>query len=337
MLTLDWLNGTFPADKTEIVLEKLVEMFGEPSARKWGRYRYEESFEWELVGASVFVDRTKKRCEEIHGGRHMLMMTGTAMRTIPAEKMHEFVSFMVQKCWLKATRLDCAWDDYEKRITPENVWKNYCETKKYTRFRRCAHHIEILGDGSPTSDTVYWGCRGENGGGSYLRYYRKDLESKGEIDAYRWEVEYSGQKAQEAFFALSKCPDLETMGRLVGALVGGSIDFVERSGKKGDEKHLNRASRVEWWQSILDRIGCSPIRGHKIPSTIEKSKQWVKKSVSTCLSTIQTAIGEEQFWPWLESMVEVGKCRMQSRHMLSVKYYEEKVEMECHKFFENAS
>lgn len=110
-------------------------------------------------------------------------------------------------------------------------------------------------NGELKGDTLYFGGRGKNGGGKYLRIYNKTLESKGVVDSVHWECECSKKKAQHAFFKLSQC----AFASLLVGLIGGCIDFVERK-----DKNLGRATRFEWWQSIVDLLGRVVLRNAKI-------------------------------------------------------------------------
>ena len=232
-----------------------------------------------------------------------------------SSKCYDLCKFLVFDAWCKATRIDCAFDDYEPTKTPTQVWHDCCLHKKYTRFQKCGHITEN-GSFGTSSDTVTFGTRGKNGGGSYLRYYRKDLESDGDITAFRWEVEFSKLKAQEALFALAKCPDLECFSALLGAFVGGSIDFVDRK-----DRNLSRADRQMWWADILERIGVSRLRVSKPLQDVEKSRKWVRKSVVGSLLLLEKSFGKEEFWIWLQRMVD-AKHTLTPRQRLALREFE---------------
>jgi len=316
-LGIDWISGTIPAYKVEDLI-CYMETFSDSVAemKDYGQYRYDRKAEFVGIGATVFYDSTPTRSKRAHNGRALFVMIGSGLGQLTGEELFVFVRELVDKFWMKATRLDCCFDDFEKRITPETVYREHVRERQFTRFRKSGFRQELDSSGDVAGEMVTFGTRGKNGGGSYLRYYRKDLESEGVIDAYRWEVEFSKEKAQEGFFMLSRCPDLESFVTLVGALVGGSIDFVKRKGR-----NLPRSERLTWWQGILDVLGEVGIRIEREPKEVEKAQEWVKKSVVGSLATIERALGEERFWGWLCVMLDEKRGFLNQEQMISVGHY----------------
>jgi len=316
MLSLDWLSGSIPYIKTDSVLTHLESLIGSaPTVHSYGQYRYDKQSTFEGAGITVFYDSTPERANDVHGGRSLVVCTGTGLQMLGQSTCYALCKYLVFDAWCKATRIDCAFDDYHAVKTPTQVWSDCCLDRHYTRFQKCGHITEN-GSFGTSSDTVTFGTRGKNGGGSYLRYYRKDLESDGEIDAYRWEVEFSKTKAQEALFALAKCPDLECYTALLGAFVGGSIDFVDRK-----DRNLSRATRQDWWSEILGRIGTARIRVSAPVQDVEKARKWVRKSVVGSLLLLEKSFGKEEFWTWLQRMVDC-KHTLTSRQRLALREFE---------------
>jgi hypothetical protein len=317
MLSLDWLSASIPHSSLESVVDLLNEINGQDyESRNFGQYRYDRSFIWDGGAYAVHFDSTPERSQKVHNGRALIVITGRGWHQIDPETTFQAVKALVNDMWAKGTRIDCAFDDYQMRKKPCEVWADSCqEERHYTRFRKASHTQEYNSKGEVTGDMVTWGTRGQNGSGSYLRYYRKDLESDGEIQAYRWEVEFSKQKAQEALFQLSQCPDLQSFSALLGALVGGSIDFVRRK-----DKNLDRATRLEWWAEIVSEIGVSSISGVQNPPDVQKSREWIRKSVTSSLKLLQEAYGKDDFWNWLEAMVSTRTLTKAQR--ASLRHYQ---------------
>jgi DNA relaxase NicK len=145
----------------------------------------------------------------------------------------------------RCTRIDCRFDDWDKVISPSDIWERYAEPRNYKgpRTRKI-----IKGGVEVDGSTVYFGRGGKSGGGRLIRIYDKGVESHGLIDAVRYEVEFSkvDDCAQDAFYHVSGAGSLDEYGKRVGSMVGGSIDFHEER----DRDHAKRSIRAPWWETI---------------------------------------------------------------------------------------
>ena len=188
---------------------------------------------------------------------------------------------------------------------------------QYTRFKKHSIIKKSRSSGDICGNTVYFGSRGKNGGGRFIRMYDKNLESRGLTNSYRWEVEFSKEKASSVVFELSCCDTLEQFVTLVASLIGGSIDFVNRKGK-----HLDRAKRLEWWQSIVDILGECTLSITKKKTTIDDVKQWVRVSVAPSLKMIQTALGDDDYADWLRCIVSSKSLTLQQMEKVNAFYSE---------------
>ena len=148
-------------------------------------------------------------------------------------------------------------------------------------------------------DTVYFGTRGKDGAGKFLRCYDKELQSDGEVDSVRWEVEFSKERANKVFFALAMSLNITDFATNIAMFIGGSIDFIERHGKK-----LDTADRLAFWEQILDALGAATVRNPKADQSIETSMEWVETSVSPSLEKIRRAIGDDVYYEWLQEQLE---------------------------------
>jgi len=154
-------------------------------------------------------------------------------------------------------------------------------------------------------ETIYFGTRGKNGGGKFLRCYGKDLESDGEIDSIRCEVEFSKERACEVFFHLARSPSLKDFATNIAMFIGGAIDFIER----GDNGKFNKLDRLAFWEQILHHLGAANVRNPKPEQSIETAMGWVEISVTPSLEKIRQAIGDDRYYEWLQKQMESVELR----------------------------
>jgi len=297
-LSVDWLQGTFPHDRVDSLVDLLKVLLGEDGERmEHGQYRYNRSVSWVGCGVRVLFDNDDARARDIHGGRAAVVLPGGALGGLDAVALQSMLKTLVSDYWFKATRVDLAWDDYTRRITPSDVCVE-ADKGNYSRFRSHRHILERSRGGEVTGDTVYFGARGKNGGGRFLRCYDKGLESDGRINAIRWECEFSKEKAAQVVFALYQTESLEEFCAVIGAYVGGCVDFVERR----TEGKLRGAERLEWWQGIVDSLGESRLRNERRVRSVEGTRKWVRAAVFPSLKVLREALGSVE---WEEFLLDV--------------------------------
>jgi len=111
-------------------------------------------------------------------------------------------------------------------------------------------------------------------------FYDKGLESKGRICSNRLEAGLYKDKAAAAWSMLMEGArrGVDHFTAAVGKIVCGSIDFRLR----GDEVHLERMPRLEFWSVLVDRLGEVKLRVEKSLTTLNAAlcsmiKQYGKK------------------------------------------------------------
>lgn len=272
---LDWLRVSFPDALLEPITEYSCYLFGDSITEKKGLWFYEVRREWSNGVSLNFntpaYDRYQAHCTLDVRGKVLCRFDGASL----LDFIHQMNDFGAKGC-----RLDPRFDDFTKRVSIQEV----------RRVRDLGHYspkgVKQYFESGMDEDmgrTVVFGRRGEDGSGLYRRYYDKDIESQGEIPCYRWEVEYSGEKAKEAWSALVGCSTVDELSRKLGGLVTGGIDFRNRD----DDPQFCRCKRYDWWQSILDEIGNLPISISKRQTDIQRKKEWVEKNLVVLLAQIR--------------------------------------------------
>lgn len=284
--------------------------FGDSTKDGYGLWSYDTRYSWSN-GASLNFDSEQARCDKVHKGKVTLDIPGGALDTINQTDLHLFL-LSLRQFRPSCTRIDIFFDDYNRVITPDSL-KRIVKKKDFSGYRygqtKQRHGIR---DGSwgLIHDEVDFGKRGKGGGGRYMRIYDKLLESEGEKDCVRWEVEFSKERAHKVFDKLSQTDSVDAFGTLCGALIGGSIVFVHRNG----EKNIGRLEIYSFWKQIVDLLGVVVVRVPEKNTNISGKCQWVYKQVSPTLASLrETFVTDSDFFSWMFDVLSEGETRMSQR------------------------
>ena len=140
-------------------------------------WRYDSSFVFEPFGVKILFDARKTRSDQVHHGRVALLMSGSSLKTLDVQTLYKLTKDLVNVFWMKGSRIDCCFDDYERIINPHEV-KEWADQGHYTSYRGHESFQPRRRTGQLTGDTIAFGKRGKDGGGKYLCCYDKKLESK---------------------------------------------------------------------------------------------------------------------------------------------------------------
>lgn len=200
-------------------------------------------------------------------------------------------------------RIDVAVDD-ENRLTSLEKILDAQVDKNYTGVRS---HRRIISGGLDSDDgaTFYFGSKASD---LQLRIYDKKVESKGAVNAIRWELQLRREKAKEMCRLWIDADVLEgdSVGAVLSGAVAGSVDFIDRSSKSKD---LTRCPMLPWWRKLKAHLS----KGYKLQvkpkeTTIEKKIGWLCHAVMPSLAIIKKYLGERNFWQFLEEEVTDKEC-----------------------------
>ncbi|KKT02154.1 MAG: Replication initiation factor family protein [Parcubacteria group bacterium GW2011_GWA2_43_17] len=325
---IHWLRFSVDKSKHNNLLEFLDLFYGEHETKDYGLWYYDRSDCWP-IGVMINYQSREDR-ETITKGKISVEIQGGALDSLSFEDLELFLDG-VNVFEPQITRLDVFFDDVHRVITPMKLYREvYEETAEGERVRwnfTPFHRIQpdtIGGRDGRIKDGVKFGNRGSKGSGSFLRIYDKGLESDGENNAIRWELELSGEKAQKAYNKIiGHNGDCEAMAKILSGLIGSCIDFVYRTG----EKNLDRLERYEWWDYLLTLLGFAEIRRDKQTKTIAKTKKWVETQIKPSLTAIKMAFGDSEFFEWLLSLTEVDAV-LSAKHKAAVEEYRQNLKMQ---------
>ena len=301
---IHWLRISIPRRYLGELEEYCSLYFGESSEDGYGLWSYAARCAWPN-GVSLNYDLDSVWADRWHNGKATLDIPGQACDEI--EDLHLFIIGLRRFC-PTCTRCDVFFDDYNGIVRPSFL-QSIAKRGDYSGFRKFQIK-QGFESKRLVRDEISFGTRGERGSGKYLRVYDKALESNGEQDCIRWEVEFTGKCAHKVFEKLSQVDTVEAFATLCGSLVAGSINFVYRTG----DKNIYRLNVYEFWQLLREALGVLNIRVAKKPNDINGMHQWIYKQVSPTLACMRGTFQDDiDFINFLLDVTKEGGLRMSKR------------------------
>jgi hypothetical protein len=230
---------------------------------------------------------------------------GKVLNSCNAVDLRDLMALLYNNDQAACVRFDIAGDDYSKELWNWHDVDDAARVKNFSGFDK----RNFNGD-YDTAPTIYFGSRKSE---AMYRFYDKNVESGGVINANRMEIELKRSKAHQAFVAWLQPPagDEQMAAQILAEFLVGNIDFIDRS--EGD-KNLDRCPRLAWWQAVLDVVG----RGVKLSpiyavATIQKSADWLVFRVAPTLAMLERRMGDA-FQDFLSVALAWGRDHQTSRH-----------------------
>jgi len=161
--------------------------------------------------------------------------------------------------------------------------------------------------GSPelTGATVYLGAPASR---QRLRVYDKGLESGGEMDCNRWEL----QSRKEAAETMAASLAYQDWGEVMASRLVGFVDFRDRS----SHSEVERRQRLPWFQRLVGLVGKASAYLPQEPRTAEQVVEWVDMAIGPSLA-VAMAFWQGDIGP-LTDIIRDGKQRWKPRHKVMV-------------------
>jgi hypothetical protein len=303
----DWGNFTFPVgrrDEVQVVIEGYL---GAAKRRDRGANTYGQSVGWESGAILAWTDGRAEAWLSLNGDSCDLVPVSAKVALLRA----------LQALGAKCTRADYAIDVSRDLVSMEMVHAA-ARAGHVVGFRRYfpKRPVRDMATGELDQDEADFGRRGRDGSGRYVRVYDKGLESDGEIDAIRFEVETSGQVADLWFRIICDVDDDREFCKVLGKIVVGSITFADKTGSHG---HVDRFKTLEFWQRIIDLVGAASVQVSRVTPTLERSVQFVKRLVPTIFARLSRVVteqgmqGDELVLGLVRDLLQVGRVRLAFR------------------------
>ena len=309
---IDWLQGTVKfADfkQFESCVEFVVSYLKDTAYYEFGQPRFMGKT-WQNHGKSAkgilfYWDKPNLEVNEL--GHGFISIPASVLSQVSADDIWRMMSGLLDCYKFKCTRLDIAIDDYNKTVSFEEL-DNAVELGNRTGFEnydvKASYRKKVIGR------TRYMGSAKSN---SMLRYYDKSVESRGKVDAYRWELQLIDEKAQSVFiqYAQMDREAFSTIGhRYLGSVVFGSVNFIDRS----TGKRASRCEQLTWWKNLVNMIGSIQIAIPRVVKTLEKTVETIRKQYAPILCAVKRGLGKTGFRFFMNELVDSGENRQGKRH-----------------------
>lgn len=299
---LDWLSASGDRGQFHQVVEWCVSYWAEAAVGP-GRNFYKHSYRW-ATGAIVNFEPLAD--DQDHAWWN-LELPGAVMAEFKSVEQAQVIEELATM-YVKLTRLDLALDLRGEEIATVGLIRDACERGELCQLRSYRQVVDRAANGRLRGETVYCGSRE---GRTLLRAYDKGLEQGGKV-AGRWvriEVEVRKELARHAWSMLRQAIRLQRGDRVtriasiedkgistdsfescITAMIFGSVDFRERSGKS---RSLSRRRQASWWVSILSYFSQIRLAGkQRVTVRLDSHLKWLRKSVLPGLKAMMALTGE---------------------------------------------
>jgi len=305
-LSMDWLSTTFHPSSETLVDVPQVQLatslalgcgLADWVTTERGAYGYEKG----MVGpggARIWWDAPGR--DDIH-----VSLPGQACRIVGQERVVSFLRYSLGHGG-KATRLDVALDDYNYIATPAQVLEALQGPDVVTRAKEyLVQRGGRVGSKELTGATDYLGAPSSR---QRLRVYDKGLESGGEMDCIRWELESKKEAAETMAAALA----YQEWGQVMASRLVSFVDFRDAVSHSEVEKR----ERLPWFQSLVGQVRKASAYLPKAPRTVQQVVEWIDYAIGPSL-----AVGMKFFQGDLGPLVDIirrGEQRFKPRHKVMV-------------------
>lgn len=300
-VALDYLRGTTYFDSSMLAYGFLDKVCQFPRFDRWAFLghsaflgeRYDQAFKSVVTGFSGGL-----RLDSSGKYKLLLDLPGSFMSSVSSLPL---VRFLMSNSF-KFTRLDIALDDYDRRISFQDV-KKAGEDGAFLYLRSFKYIESSLYRGSTPVPTCYFGKSDK-----VFRFY--DASYVHGIPADRWELQLRG------FWPNSVVADYLESGSVdcLGALLTGSIDFgLSRS----DWHYFDRFS---WWESLCSEVGSSRLLSPppRDKTSIKPTLDWLYDQVAPSLAVLSQGLDSSTFDSLMADICQNGTSRFKSYHRVWV-------------------
>jgi len=302
-LGLDWLSisvhpgGSFDLDIEQVRLAASLALGCEPG--DWifldkGLYGYRKA----MLGpanAQIWWDAPGR--QDLH-----VSLPGKACQVAGEKRLRGFMKWALGHGG-KAARCDVNMDDYRRVIEPGPALEEIKGPNAVTHARSwLVQHGGDVGCEELTGITVYVGAPSSR---QRLRIYDKGLESNGELDCVRWELQARAEAAETLVRQLA-AGDWPTVIR---ARLMAFIDFRDADSSSEVEKRV----RLTWWEKLMMGVKKGRVYLPKPVKTIEQVHNWVRDSIGPSLALLVMGNGGDM--EFMTNIVDYGRVRLKPRHL----------------------
>lgn len=311
---LDWLQGSVKLSQSafEHVLGETSNIFKDTFAPDKGYWFSGRAFDHHRVS-----DRGGRVAWNVlENGDHDLWLMIPAKLLAGCDRVSLLMRFLstLKAVGFKPTRIDLAIDDYTKSISWQQFDTAY-DSGDAHGFRECGLSTSKK-DRNNNGFTFYMGSKRSE---KLYRFYDKDIESNGEIEAYRLEVQFRDEWSKSVWAKLLAPKNEKDFHQSIVDCVCTPIDFYVET---IDDTNLVTRTPLSWWSDYKNLVRANGITLScgRVKTSIEAAMDWVENQVETTLAMIENYLDKTSgsFYDWLMARIKNGRERLKALHLNKV-------------------
>ncbi len=254
---------------------------------------------------------------------YRLSVPGKPLRHIKPDRLFDFGSWFL-RAGVRCSRFDWAIDDYARSLSLDSI-EECTRTGDFAGANTSRVYKQRRRGRSELGHTIYIGSPGSD---KQVRIYDKFVESRGEIDAIRYEVQWRDELAHACFTQLFSAGNPEHGSQIVSGYAVGSVSFIRRTSRT-----LSRCPVFDWWQDFVDRVGfCLKLSVPRIQPMLSAKKRWIENQVAGTIALITRCMGFDDAFAWLEREVREKLTNLPSRAVSFVESWRDRQVVERGEF-----
>jgi DNA relaxase NicK len=132
-----------------------------------------------------------------------------------------------------------------------------------------------------------------------VRIYDKNVESKGEVNSIRFEVQFRDDLAHYSFLMYFAHESCEPAVKEASSYALGSVDFIDRVSSV-----LSRCPRSAFWEDFIALVGeAVRLSVPRLQTMLSDKKRWVENQVVGTIALISRCIGYDDTLHWLQQQI----------------------------------
>lgn len=235
----------------------------------------------------------------------MVSLPGKACALVGHDRMADLLAW-AESQGANCTRIDLALDDFGRSVSVQDFEDAYWGVDRVSHARTYSRSVgrragrpgepgvvckDIVYLGSPTSRRV-------------LRVYDKNLESEGEINAVRWELQERAEAAATLLTQLVRANG--EWGEVARARFVDFIDFRDSS----SSSEVELRTRVPWYERLMGLVEKAKPYEPKAARKFEDFYSWLLRTQAQGLAVVQTVMGANG----LEFLATEGRVKWRPKH-----------------------
>lgn len=258
-------------------------------------------------GAYGYSDalRSSTGARILHGGREdgdmHVILPGSCVGAMDEASIRGLMAWVRTASKYKVSRLDLRGDDYLRVVSPGGVYRAWMRGEHVTHAHSAGVQRRIAHDGTSTGEMFTVGSRGSR---QYLRVYDKALETKGETDSIRWELEFRDEAAGSALDAL-------ILGRWGEVWASRLVQFADFRDPESNT-NVSRRARVAWFRALVDAAVKAAVYFPSPMRTVAEVREWFRRQVAPTLALLVTADAGDLSVVY--DALDEGRRRMGAKH-----------------------